>query len=66
MTSSWGKGIHVGIPQASKQVELRNPARMECVHTGTPQNLAENKKSDARVSKFFFLQHIYQTSWRQH
>ena len=30
-----------------------NPAGMEYVHTGTPQNLAKNKKSDARVSKFF-------------
>ena len=31
-----------------------NPTGMEYVHTGTPQNLAENKKkSDTRVWKFF-------------
>ena len=42
-----------------------NPAGMEYVHTGTPQNLAENKKSDARVSKFFsptFLSDFMETT----
>ena len=53
MTSSWGKGMWEYHRHRNKW-SCGNPARMEYVHTGTPQNLAENKKSDARVSKFFF------------